>query len=172
MTVGRRSDANVDRAQVYAAERAAFGGTLHERRRPFHDLEQMVQGLVDDPWWPGPAIVLRRARSDARRSSAVHRAGGTARLAGSGATIEIRIAVGQHDEATLCHELAHVLAGVASGHDGRFRAAHVDLARTLLGETARSWLADAYERHGLALGDRDWPAPPRPSTPGLGPIAL
>jgi hypothetical protein len=172
MTADGLPSVDADRAQVYAAERAAFGGTLHEGQRPFEDLDQRLRAVTGSAWWPGPEVVLRAARADARRSSAVERARPVARSRGSVAAVEIRLAVGQLDEATLCHELAHVLAGFRSGHDQRFRAAHVDVAHAVLGETAAGWLRAAYLDHGLGVGRRGWPAPDTSGVPGLGPIAL
>jgi hypothetical protein len=172
MTVAGPSPVDAERAQVYAAERAAFGGTLHERQRPFEELDQRLRAVIGSAWWPGPEVVLRAARADARRSSAVERSRPVARGRGSGVAVEIRLAVGQLDEATLAHELAHVLAGVRSGHDERFRAAHVDVSQVMLGEIAAGWLRAAYLDHGLGLGRRAWPAPEPTGVPGLGPIAL
>ena len=45
----------------------------------------------------------------------------------------VALATGQRDVATLAHELAHALAGVAGGHDARFRAALVDIVVVLAG---------------------------------------
>ena len=62
---------------------------------------------------------------------------------------------------TLTHELAHALAGVAAGHDERFRAAHVDVVAFLAGAGAADDLARAYAAAGLTVGDRRWPSPVR-----------
>jgi hypothetical protein len=62
--------------------------------------------------------------------------------------------------ATLIHELAHVLAGVAAGHGPVFRRAHVDLAGFAFGDTEAGWLLDAYAAMGLTTGGRHWPTPP------------
>ena len=77
----------------------------------------------------------------------------------------IRLAAGQHDDVTVAHELAHLLAGIAHGHDERFRAAHVDVVALLAGDRAASMLAEAYTSFGLAAGRRAWPPPVHGSGP-------
>ena len=54
--------------------------------------------------------------------------------------------------ATLVHELAHALAGVAAGHGPAFRRAHVDLVGYVFGDTEAGWLLDAYAQMGLEPG--------------------
>ena len=65
------------------------------------------------------------------------------------------------DDGTLTHELAHALAGVTAGHDGWFRAAHIDVVALLAGAGAADDLARAYAAAGLTIGDRRWPSPVR-----------
>lgn len=162
-----RTGMDSDRAAVYAAELAAFDGTDLELVVGVDRLVAVAEQLMAGEWWPGPVVVLRPARSDARSS--------TTRCASSGATI--RVAESQATVATGVHELAHVLAGVNAGHSDRFRSAYLDVVAvvTNLDSTDRrgslhvEQLRQAFAAHGLDIGDRRWPAPP----PTLaGPIAL
>lgn len=162
---------DVDREAVYAAERAAFDGTDLESVVPLAGLRSTAEVLTSGPWWPGPPVDLRPARSDAASSSAA--APGSA----AGDIVVIRISAPQRTVATLSHELAHALAGPRAGHGPRYRRAALDLIGVItnLDTTARrgsvhvDQLADAFEQAGLSVGERSWPAPP----PGVsGPIAL
>jgi hypothetical protein len=140
------------RAAVYEAEEQAFGGTDLDCSVAFAELVRRVHDLVDGPWWTaagGPPVDVRPARSDAASS--------TARDGGGVATV--RIAGPQCTTATVAHELAHVLAGVAHGHDARFRAAHVDVAAVLGGATAAAQLQAAYREFDLPVAPRPWPVP-------------
>jgi hypothetical protein len=145
------------RTAVYAAEEAAFGGTDLDGARSLDELVAAGTALVTGPWWRtagGPDVRFAAARRDAASSSArVERA-----VRGS---VEIRLAAGQRTTATLGHELAHALAGVARGHDATFRAAHVDVCALLGGGRAASMLAAAYAEGGVAPGARRWPSPVR-----------
>lgn len=136
---------DVDRAQVYAAEEAAFGGTIHDALTRFEHLERLALVVMALPWWQGPVIPVVTARADARSSSA--------RATPSG--IEIRLAPPQWTPVTLTHELAHVLAGIDGGHGPEFRRAHVDIVSVALGEEEGGWLLDAYLGFGLAVPDSD-----------------
>ena len=73
--------------------------------------------------------------------------------------VAVALATGQRDVATLAHELAHALAGVAGGHDARFRAALVDIVVVLAGPGPAAHLADALARFDLAVAPRPWPPP-------------
>ena len=42
---------DVDRAQVYAAEEAAFGGTIHDALTRFEHLERLALVVMALPWW-------------------------------------------------------------------------------------------------------------------------
>lgn len=140
------------REAVYAAEEAAFGGTAHADPRTLAHLQSLSRSVVDGDWWRhtgAPAVAVVAARRSARSSSA--------RVTGSHTVI--RLATGQLDEATLAHEIAHVLAGVGRGHDERFRAAHVDVVRLLAGSAAASMLTEAYADFDLSVGQRGWPPP-------------
>ena len=158
---------DTDRAAVYAAELAAFDGTDLELVVGVDRLAAVVDQLTAGEWWPGPSVVVRPARSDARSS--------TTRCAGVGATI--RLADSQATLATAAHEVAHALAGVGAGHDGRFRAAYVDVIAvvTNLDQTDRrgslhiDQLRAAFAAGGLDLVPRAWPAPLETIA---GPIAL
>lgn len=158
---------DIDRAAVYAAELAAFDGTDLEVVVGVERLAAVADRLTAGEWWPGPMVVVRSARSDARSS--------TTRCAATGATI--RVAESQATVATAAHELAHALAGAGAGHDGRFRAAYLDVIAVLtnLDPTERrgaihvDQLRTAFAAGGLDVADRGWPAPP----PAIaGPIAL
>lgn len=158
---------DTDRAAVYAAELAAFDGTDLEVVVGVERLVAVADRLTAGEWWPGPMVVVRSARSDARSS--------TTRCASSGTTI--RLAESQATVATAAHELAHALVGAGAGHDGRFRAAYLDVVAMLtnLDPTERrgtlhvDQLRTAFIAGGLAVSDRGWPAPP-PTI--AGPIAL
>jgi hypothetical protein len=153
------------RAQVYAAELAAYEGTELETVVEFDALVTLAERVMSDAWWPEERVQLRRARSDARSSTTRH----TSRTA-------IHLAAPQMTPATLIHELAHVLAGVDAGHGARFRRAHVDLASLAFGSDRGQWLEAAYASAGLVLGRRAWAAPvsaqPAGDAMALGPISL
>ena len=149
------------RTAVYAAEIAAFEGTRFETLVPFDELVDLASIVLTASWWPGGEVSIVPARRNAGSSSA--------NLRGDRRTI--RLAAPQMTMATVVHELAHVLAGVGSGHDARFRRAHVDLAGHLLGDEAATWLIDGYAAFELDLAPRSWQAPPVRRAAG-GPIAL
>ena len=162
---------NVDRerAQVYAAEIAAFDGTDLERVVGVDEVSRVIDLTVAGEWWSAGAVHVRPARSGAR-SSATHCS------LDEGSTATIAIAAPQATIATAAHELAHALAGVAHGHDARYRRACLDVVQVMTNQdrlTGRGMLhvdqlADAYVNAGLDVGERDWPAPP----PAGGAIAL
>jgi hypothetical protein len=148
------------RAEVYAAELAAYEGTDLEAVVSFDELVALADKVMSEAWWPAGRVLVRRARSDARSSATRH----TARAV-------IHLAAPQMTPATLIHELAHVLAGVGAGHGELFRCAHVDLASFAFGSERGLWLAAAYAGAGLSLGARRWPQPPLVGAPvALGPI--
>jgi len=150
------------RADVYAAEIAAFEATSYESIVPLHELVEVAELICEAPFWPHGRIDVVRARSDASSSSTRQR--------GEGRPV-VRLAAPQMTPATLVHEFAHVLAGLGDGHGETFRRAHVDLAGYTFGDDEANWLLDAYVVTGLAPGARNWPAPPL--RPGAGsPIAL
>ena len=144
------SGADVGREAVYAAEIAAFEGTSHEVIADFDVLVALASTITGAGWWPHGPIEIRRARRDAGSSSTRQR--------GSEVPV-VRLAAPQMTAATLAHELAHVLAGLAAGHGPVFRRAHVDLVGVALGADEAEWLLDAYAAMGLAPGERTWPAP-------------
>lgn len=150
------------RAAVYAAEIAAFEATSYETVSPFDELLRLGRTVTAAPWWPHGPIEIVRARSDAGSSSARQR--------GSGTPV-IRLAAPQMTPATVVHELAHVLAGIADGHGAVFRRAHIDLVGFAFGDEPATWLVDAYRGMGLAPGERRWLAPPIRRQTG-GPVAL
>ncbi len=154
--------ADIGREAVYAAEIAAFEGTSFETVTPFAELLGLAGLIVAAAWWPQGEIELVPARSDAGSSSTRQR---------TGAAPVVRLAAPQMTAATVVHEFAHVLAGLAHGHDAVFRRAHVDLVGYVLGDEPAEWLLDAYAAMGLHPGDRSWSAPPLRRSAG-GPLAL
>lgn len=153
---------DVGRAEVYAAEAAAFAGTDIETVRPFDVIAAVIDEVTSGEWWPGSSVRVVRARRDARSSSAVSR---------DGTVTVIRLAAGQTTIATAAHELAHALAGPDAGHSPVFVAAYLDLVAVVTNldsrdrrhelhvEQLRSALVDA----GLVVGERRWPPPPEAS---------
>jgi hypothetical protein len=154
--------ADIGREAVYAAEIAAFEGTSFESVTLFAELLDLAALIADAEWWPHGEIAVVPARADAGSSSTRQRAG-TAPV--------IRLAAPQITPATVVHEFAHVLAGVAHGHDDVFRRAHVDLVGYALGDDPAVWLLDGYAAMGLQPGRRSWEAPPVRREAG-GPVAL
>ncbi|HEY3484982.1 MAG TPA: hypothetical protein VGK49_06330 [Ilumatobacteraceae bacterium] len=138
------------RAQVYAAELAAFDGTELEAVVPIDTLVSLASRVTSGPWWSGPSVTVRASRSDARSSTTRSREG----------SAEVRIASAQRTPATLVHELAHALAGSGAGHGPRYRRAHVDVAVVAFDAERAGWLEVAYVDHGLPIGARTWPEPP------------
>lgn len=143
--------ADIGREAVYAAEVAAFEGTSHESLVPFDQLVDLGRLITDAAWWPHGPISVVPAREGAGSSSTRQR---------GGAHPVVRLAAPQMTPATLVHEFAHVLAGVAHGHDAVFRRAHVDLVGYALGDDPATWLLDGYTAMSLAPGARTWSAPP------------
>ena len=161
--------ADLGRAQVYAAELAAFDGTDLEDVVGVGKVAAAIRAVVETSWWPGRDVTVREMRSDARSSAT--------RCALDGAdAADIGLAATQATIATGAHELAHVLAGVGHGHDATFRRAHLDVVFAMTntdratgrGELHADQLGLAYGAAGLAVADRNWPKPP----PVGGPIAL
>ena len=152
-------NADCGRAELYAAEVAAFDGTDLESLRPFDDSVAAIDGVADGAWWPGAAVRVVAARRDARSSSA-RRIDGT--------TTVIRLSAAQLTIATAAHELAHALAGPALGHSPVFLAAYLDVVAVITNHDSRDrrrdlhvrQLRDAFDAAGLAVGQRQWPAPP------------
>jgi hypothetical protein len=147
------------RAEVYAAEAAAFDGTDLEVIRPFEEVSAVVGAVVGGAWWPGPSVRVVPARRDAWSSSARGNAGGD--------TL-VRLAAAQTTIATAAHELAHALAGPDVGHSPVFLAAYLDLVAVITNldsldrrhQLHVDQLRDAFRAVGLVVGDRVWPAPP------------
>jgi hypothetical protein len=153
----RRVSGGADRGReaVYAAEVAAFGGTDIDQVVTLDDVRALAASVVAGDWWAscgGPPVAVVGARSDAASSSA---------RAATGTGVLIRLAPTQWTAATVGHELAHALAGVAHGHDDRFRAAHVDVVAVIAGGAAAADLDRAYRAHDVPPGDRSWPPPDR-----------
>jgi hypothetical protein len=141
------------RSSVYAAEIAAFEGTSYEVTIPFDELLVLGRSITDATWWTGGETEIVPARVDASSSSTRQCVGGAP---------VIRLAAPQMTPATVLHELAHVLAGLAAGHGPAFRRAHLDLVGFAFGAEPADWLAESYDAMGLALGERSWPTPPIP----------
>lgn len=147
------------RADVYAAELAAFEGTTYEQVTALDELVRLAHTLCAANWWPRGLIAISASRSDASASSTRQRGDGVP---------AIRLAAPQMTPATLVHELAHVLAGVAAGHGPLFRRAYVDLVSAAFGADPASWLEEQFNAHDLGLAPRAW----EPPQPHHGPIAL
>jgi len=146
---------------VYDAEDAAFVETSYADRLGERGCRWLLDHLVTLPWWAaatsGPVPVLRAARADSTRSSAVV----------AGDRTEVRIGPGMDQAHVLSHELAHLLAPAGAGHGGAFRASHLDVASVLLGAHGAARLAERYARAGLEVAARAWPAPPGHGPGGL-----
>ena len=153
--------ADLDRAQVYAAELAAFDGTDLEEVLAVDDVLVAIRAVTSGDWWPGGSVTVKAARSDARSSST--RCG-----VETGAVASISIARAQATIATAAHELAHALAGVEEGHGACYRRAHLDVVQAITNDDRVAGrgmlhvgqLASSYAAAGLAIGDRRWPQPP------------
>ena len=102
------STSDEGRAAVYAAEIAAFEGTSYEAITAFESLVALAFSVVD---------AARGGRTDRSRCDGPGPtpSSSSARQLGSGAPV-VRLAAPQMTPATLVHELAHALAGVAAGH--------------------------------------------------------
>lgn len=152
-----------ERAQVVAAELAAFDGTDLEAVIGFDAIVEVIEKVTSTLWWERPPVAIRSARRDARSSS-------TRCSVADGIATEIRIAAPQATRATAAHELAHVLAGVRSGHGDVYRRAHLDVVQVMTnidpldarGRLHIRQLGDAYDAAGLVVGTRTWPEPPEP----------
>lgn len=150
------------RAEVYAAEAAAFDGTDLELVRSFDEVASVIAAVVERSWWPGTPVSVIAARRDAASSSAREKAD---------ASTVIRLAAEQTTIATAAHELAHALAGPGEGHSPVFLAAYLDVVAvvTNLDTSDRrhglhvDQLRDALGGAGLVVGTRTWPPPPEAS---------
>jgi hypothetical protein len=111
-----------------------------------------VADLTSGSWWAaaGPAVRIVTPRPDTRSSTA---------RSGPAGTVEVRLSTEQLTAATVVHELAHALAGVADGHGALFRAAAADLAAMVAGAATGARLETAFDALGLAVAARRWPSP-------------
>ena len=144
------------RAAVYAAEDAAFGGTDLDAQLTSGRLVALARTVTAGEWWQAcgaPTVEVVPARASAASS--------TASSTATPGHVVVRVAGAQHTASTVAHELAHALAGVANGHDARFRAAHVDVVAVLGGVELAADLRRAYAVFGVPAGERSWPAPVR-----------
>jgi hypothetical protein len=163
---------DADRSEVYSAELAAFDGTDLETIVDFDAVRTRVTVVTAGEWWPGPPVDVRRARVDARSSSARCSVSATEHD-----TVVIRLAAGQVTVATAAHELAHALVGPARGHGAVFRRAYLDVTAVITNTDPSDrrrtlhveQLATAFEAFGLPIGDRWWRPPPEAAS---GAIAL
>lgn len=154
------------RAEVYAAEAAAFDGTDLELVRSFGEVASVIAAVVEGPWWPGSPVHVVAARRDAVSSSA--------REQPDVGTV-IRLAAAQTTIATAAHELAHALAGPRAGHSPVFLAAYLDVVAVVTNLDSRDrrhrlhvdQLRDAFVAAGLAAGARTWPPPPESSSTAI-----
>ena len=148
---------DTDRAAVYASELAAFDGTDLETIVGVDNLVRRSRRVLEGEWWPGPAVVVRAARSDARSSST--------RCDTDGAVV--RLAAGQATVATAAHELAHALAGADQGHGATFRRSMLDVVEVITNSDSSDrrgtlhvdQLDAAFAAAGLPVAERSWPAP-------------
>ena len=153
-TAAGRSECAGDRGReaVYAAEEAAFGGTIHEERRSLAELQERARTIVDGDWWRragGPAVEVVAARQHgpiveraARRSPRRRHSPG-------------RRPTRRRDDRPRARPSSWRV--IDHGHDDRFRAAHLDVVALLAGPRAASMLAEAYAAFGLSAGRRAWP---------------
>ena len=154
------------RAEVYAAEVAAFGGTDLDAVRSFDEVSAAISMVVEGTWWPGPSVRVAPARRDSTSSSARH-------LGDS--AIAIRLAADQLTIATAAHELAHALAGPRVGHSAVFLAAYLDVVAVITNLDSHDrrhqlhvrQLRDALDAVGLVVGRRTWPAPPEATSTAI-----
>lgn len=149
-----------DRQRVYDAEDAAFIDTSYAECLGERGCRWLLERMVATPWWSAlglAAPALRAARLDSTRSSVV--------LSKEGS--QLRIGPGMDQAHVLSHELAHLVATPAAGHEPLFRVAHLDVASVLLGHHGADRLADRYARAGLSLVTRRWPAPGEVPAGGL-----
>ncbi len=152
-------NADCGRAEVYAAEAAAFDGTDLESPRPFDDVAAAIEAVAGGAWWPADPVRVVAARRDARSSSARRIDGGTN---------VIRLAADQLTIATAAHELAHALAGPSAGHSPVFLAAYLDVVAVITNldsldrrhDLHIEQLRAAFHAAALVVGQRRWPAPP------------
>lgn len=147
-----------DRQRVYDAEVSALGGTVFDDPLHWDDVLALFHRTIAPRWWQElgvPTPVLRRARSDAQRSSS----DGTS----------IRIARHGQNALTLAHELSHhVVQGLAlvdPGHGPAFRACSLRIIELTAGTEARRFLSEAWHDAGLAVDP--WPRPEPPHGPGI-----
>lgn len=146
---------DVGREAVAAAEAAAFDGTSAGDSIQRDDAHRLVEAVVTGAWWrsAGPSVVVSVPRRSARSSSA------RAVRSAVDRAVEVRLTDEQLSPATVAHELAHALAGVAHGHDAVYRSAYVDVTSVVAGAAAGAALADAFVRFGLDVAPRSWPSP-------------
>jgi hypothetical protein len=151
-------NADCGRAELYAAEVAAFDGTDLEEVMPFDAVAAVIDAVTAGPWWPAGPVRVVAARRDARSSSARR----------EGSTTVIRLSAEQSTIATAAHELAHALAGPAAGHSPLFLAAHLDVVAVMTNLDSLDrrhhlhvdQLRAAFRGSGLVVGRRQWPPPP------------
>lgn len=137
------------RSEVYAAELSATAGTSLEATCTLDELRTAATRITLSPWWPVGDVAVAAARAGAHSSRARYREG----------RIEVRLADGQMDMATLIHEMAHALAGLDAAHGALFRRAHIDIASAAVGAQAAGWVEHAYRAAHLDIAERCWPQP-------------
>lgn len=128
---------------VYAAEGSALRG-LGRRFGNVHAIQAYLDDLTSSDWWVDrwpdtPSIRVRRMRSE--------KWGGVARAKSA----EIIISYGSANEATVLHEVAHVVCG-EDGHGPVFCFTLLDLVRREMGFHAYGSLASAFRRAGCLDG--------------------
>jgi hypothetical protein len=139
------------RAAVAAAEDMAFGGTGLDVALDRAAVADALATITGGPWWVscGPRVTLAPPQGGTVSSSARARRD----------HVRIVFADGQLTLATVAHELAHALSGIAHGHDAVFRAALVDVTAVLAGPDAADDLAGSLRAMGVDPAVRTWPVP-------------
>jgi hypothetical protein len=129
------------RSDTYAAEDAAFEGTVLESKPGGPALEGATETILASAWWRanvGDPAVVRRIR--VRSAADSHWAAGTGTLAIDPA----------EPWYVVTHELAHVAAGaVGEVHGEAWRGWNVALVEATFGPPFGRLLTDSFARFGL-----------------------
>ena len=130
------------RARVYAAERTLHGYLL----RTADAVRSYVDRIVRSAWWRRRCIVGEVEVYEVSRSR-YYSADRESRYVGY---VILRGDAKTHDEATILHELAHILtpAGFAD-HGEEFCRNYLDLVCKFMGPEAAEDLGDRFTRGGV-----------------------
>lgn len=145
------------RSDAYAAEDAAFEGTVLERRPGGPALEGAVDTALASGWWRanvGDSAVVRRVQV---------RTAGDSHWAPRSGTLAIDPGEPWY---VVTHELAHVAdaarAAVGSAHGATWRGWNVAIVTAVFGEPFARGLLDAFARHRLPVDLPVCTPPPAP----------